>query len=58
MKKVEITFNYEDLTMLLDLIEEGLKTKNKKNKELKKEKNLYFRLVNIWRKNGVIEDEL
>lgn len=47
MKTVEITFNYEDLTMLLDLIEEGLKVKNKKNKELKKEKNLYFKLVNI-----------
>lgn len=47
--------DYSDLTVILDLMEVAIKTKEKENKDTKKDKNLYFSLVNFWGENAGIK---
>ena len=55
-KKLDITLSYEELTDLLDVMEEGLISKESKGEDISKVRQTYFSLVNLWGDNASVDE--
>lgn len=55
-KKLDITLTYEELTNLLDIMEDGLASKKNKSEDIREQQRMYFALVDLWGDNAANEE--
>lgn len=55
-KKIDLTLTYEELSDILEILEEGLISKETKGEDINKQRNIYFSLLNLWGDNASVDE--
>lgn len=55
-KKIDLTLTYNELSDILDVLEEGLMSKETKGEDISKVRRTYFSLVNLWGDNASVDE--
>lgn len=55
-KKIDLTLTYDELSDILEILEEGLMSKETKGEDISKVRRTYFSLVNLWGENVSIDE--